>query len=61
MTRMQSSYTLRSITTRTTLPGWAAQLAGNKLGATAASTPSVSQDIWIAYALHVESESTKKR
>jgi len=38
VTRMQSSYSLRSITDRTTLPGWAAQLAGNKLGATAANT-----------------------
>ncbi len=36
--RMQSSYALRSITDRTTLPGWAAQLAGNKLGAAATNT-----------------------
>ncbi|MBU6221914.1 MAG: YHYH protein [Planctomycetes bacterium] len=36
--RMQSSYALRSITDRTTLPGWAAQLAGNKLGAGATNT-----------------------
>lgn len=36
--RMQSSYSLRSITDRTTLPGWAAQLAGNKLGPAAANT-----------------------
>jgi autotransporter-associated beta strand protein len=36
--RMQSSYSLRSITDRTTLPGWAAQLAGNKLGPGAANT-----------------------
>ena len=36
--RMQSSYALRSITDRTTLPGWAARLAGNKLGAGAANT-----------------------
>ena len=36
--RMQSSYELRSITDRTTLPGWAARLAGNKLGAGAANT-----------------------
>jgi autotransporter-associated beta strand protein len=38
VTRMQSSYSLRSITERTTLPGWAAQLAGNKLGPAAANT-----------------------
>jgi len=38
VTRMQSSYALRSITDRTTLPGWAAQLAANKLGAAAANT-----------------------
>lgn len=36
--RMQSSYSLRSITDRTTLPGWAAQLAGNKLGPAATNT-----------------------
>lgn len=36
--RMQSSYALRSITVRTTLPGWAAQLAGNKLGPAATAT-----------------------
>jgi len=36
--RMQPSYALRSITDRTTLPGWAAQLAGNKLGAAATNT-----------------------
>ena len=36
--RMQSSYSLRSITDRTTLPGWAAQLAGNKLGPAAVNT-----------------------
>ncbi|MFM7206342.1 MAG: YHYH protein [Planctomycetaceae bacterium] len=37
--RMQSSFALRSITTRTTLPGWAAQMSGGKLGPTAAATP----------------------
>jgi len=36
--RMQSSFALRSITDRTTLPGWAAQVAGNKLGAAATNT-----------------------
>lgn len=36
--RMQSSFALRSITTRTTLPGWAAQMAGGKLGPGAAGT-----------------------
>ena len=36
--RMQSSYALRAITDRTTLPGWAAQLAGNKLGPAATAT-----------------------
>lgn len=36
--RIQSSYSLRSITDRATLPGWAAQLAGNKLGPAATST-----------------------
>ncbi|MCX7429462.1 MAG: Ig-like domain-containing protein, partial [Planctomycetia bacterium] len=38
VTRIQSSFSLRSITTRTTLPGWAAQLSGAKLGASATST-----------------------
>ncbi|NBW97692.1 MAG: YHYH protein [Planctomycetia bacterium] len=36
--RMRSSFSLRSITDRVTLPGWAAQLSGGKLGPTAANT-----------------------
>ncbi|MGI9177408.1 MAG: YHYH protein, partial [Pirellulales bacterium] len=38
VTRMRSGYSLRSITDRTTLPGWAAQLSGGKLGPSAATT-----------------------
>ena len=38
ITRMESSFALRSITTRTTLPGWAAQLSGAKLGTSATGT-----------------------
>ena len=36
--RMESSFAIRSITARTTLPGWAAQLAGANLGAAATAT-----------------------
>ncbi|MEI7861726.1 MAG: YHYH protein, partial [Planctomycetota bacterium] len=38
ITRMESSFALRSITTRTTLPSWAAQLSGAKLGTSATGT-----------------------
>ena len=36
--RMQSSFVLRDITVRTTVPGWSAQLDGGKLGPAAAQT-----------------------
>ena len=36
--RMQSSFSLRSISVRTTVPGWSAQLDGGKLGTAAAQT-----------------------
>ena len=36
--RMQSSFVLREITVRTTVPGWSAQLDGGKLGPAAAQT-----------------------